>query len=60
MTKAKSASQYHDVACKGCGELMAGINTYKLRTTCQECGGNRTQYNRDNPHPECTVVNNGL
>lgn len=41
-----------DLCCKGCGEKMYGINNPSLRTLCEDCGGNKTEYSAANPHPE--------
>lgn len=41
--------QTEDKSCKGCGEIMYGVNTYTLRTLCEECGGNPTPHNANNP-----------
>lgn len=38
--------------CKGCDEQMLGIRDYGARRLCQECGGNKSPYNEENPHPE--------
>lgn len=43
--------KFYDLACKGCGERMAGIVDYKARKICEPCGGNRTEYHADNPLP---------
>lgn len=43
--------KFYDLACKGCGERMAGIVDYKARKICEPCGGNTTEYHADNPLP---------
>lgn len=37
--------------CKGCGERMFGVNSYKLCELCEPCGGNKTEYHVGNPIP---------
>lgn len=44
--------KFYDLACKGCGERMAGIVDYKARKICEPCGGNTTEYSAENPNPE--------
>lgn len=40
--------------CDTCGEKMTGIRATEkpARTTCEDCGGNNTDYHKGNPHPE--------
>lgn len=40
--------------CKGCSDAMFGVRDYDIREICEECGGNITEYNNLNPHPEKT------
>jgi rRNA maturation endonuclease Nob1 len=47
--------KYYDLACKGCGERMAGIVDYKARKICEPCGGNVTEYHEENPIPNGTT-----
>lgn len=41
-----------NLPCKRCGEVMTGVNNYELRTKCDACGGNETEFSFDNPNPE--------
>jgi hypothetical protein len=48
--------------CMGCGERMIGILDYKTkfwRKRCEECDGNSTDYNIDNPKPKSLQVEAG-
>ena len=41
--------------CGKCKRPMHGLKpsaSKKIRSKCQDCGGNKTGYDRDNPHPE--------
>lgn len=38
--------------CIDCGEEMHGIMDYGAREMCEECGGNTTEYDIDNPLEE--------
>ena len=33
------------------GEIRAGADPKNVRTKCEDCGGNRTRYNKKNPAP---------
>jgi predicted nucleic acid-binding Zn-ribbon protein len=43
-----------DKTCKGCGDKMYGIGSYRLRQLCESCGGNTTEYHAENPIPNGT------
>lgn len=40
--------------CEKCNEEMSGVRVAPVpaRTVCEECGGNSTKFNAENPHPE--------
>lgn len=38
--------------CLKCYNTMHGIEDYTAREVCEPCGGNITDYNKYNPHPE--------
>lgn len=45
--------------CMGCGERMIGILSYRTqygRKRCEECDGNSTDYNIDNPRPKTVLL----
>ena len=48
------ASQIPYQRCNKCGHKMFGIyeNPEPARETCEACGGNETEYDCNNPHPE--------
>lgn len=39
-----------------CGVVMHGIRCNSVRRKCEDCGGNKTEYHRDNPNPEGFVA----
>lgn len=38
--------------CRKCSTVMRGITDYDVRTLCEDCGGNRTEYKYNNPLPD--------
>ena len=40
------------VRCINCDGQMWGIMQKEARSLCEDCGGNSTEYNEKNPHPE--------
>lgn len=47
-----------DAQCIKCGHTMHGVKKSsergcQTRKICENCGGNKTKYNHENPHPEC-------
>lgn len=53
--KGKHSEYIH---CAKCHKPMSGIMEAKDRQICEPCGGNVTEYNRDNPHPESEKARN--
>ena len=38
-----------DLPCIECDRPMRGINSHEVRDTCEQCGGNTTEFHEGNP-----------
>lgn len=39
------------MTCIHCDDYMTGIYSHDARTVCEDCGGNTTEFNKNNPYP---------